>query len=271
MPALAKPVMGPITSKYGGRYINGVYSFHNGLDYGWLNANITESRKVYSAAPGTVVDAGYSADPGNYVLVDIGGGYKVRYIHLASDNVTVGQKVGYSTRIGTMGDTGNSTRPGQIHLHMDLYYGSNRVNPEPHVTLPFGYTGSSLAGGGTTTPIGNEDMAHFDLISTPDGTVWWCVDRVMRYAIPSGANLATYQAFHKALKGTDIAIVAKSAADANAYGAPMYANWLALIPSQGDSGSAPTAAENAAAVELALADNFARLPGEVNNDLKNRL
>lgn len=147
MPTLAKPVMGGISSAYGWRYVNGVRNFHNGLDFYWLNANITESRKVYSAAPGTVVDAGHSSEPGNYVLVDIGGGYRIRYIHLASDNVTVGQKVGYSTRIGTMGDTGTATRPGQIHLHMDLYFGTSRIDPEPYMTLPFGYTGNSLAGG----------------------------------------------------------------------------------------------------------------------------
>lgn len=69
MPALAKPVMGGISSRYGWRYINGVRNFHKGLDFYWLNANITESRNVYSAAPGTVVDAGYGADPSNYVLV----------------------------------------------------------------------------------------------------------------------------------------------------------------------------------------------------------
>lgn len=116
-------------------------------------------------------------------------------------------------------------------------------------------------------------MAHFDLIKTPDGTVWWCVDRVLRYAIPTPANLSTYQTFHRELKGRDIALVNKSMTEINAYGAPVYANWLALIPAQGGSGSgsAPTAAENAAAVDAALADNFARLPGEVNNDLKNRL
>ena len=273
MPTLAKPVMGGISSHYGWRYVNGVRNFHNGLDFYWLNANIAESRKVYSAAPGVVVDAGYGSEPGNYVLVDIGGGYKVRYIHLASDNVTVGQRVGYSTRIGTMGDTGTATRPGQIHLHMDLYSGSSRINPEPYMTLPFGYTGSSLAGGGTTPieDIQEEDMAHFDLIQTPDGTVWWCVDRVLRYAIPTPANLATYQAFHKSLQGTYIAITQKSATDINAYGAPVFADWLQRIPAPSGSGGAPTAAENAAAVEAALADNFARVPTDVNNDLKNRL
>ena len=76
----------------------------------------------------------------------------------------------------------------------------------------------------STTPIESEedDMPHFDLVKTPDGTVWWCVNRVTRYAIPNATALATYQAFHKELTGRDIPIVAK--ADASAYGAPVYAS-----------------------------------------------
>lgn len=65
-------------------------------------------------------------------------------------------------------------------------------------------------------------MPHFDLIKTPDGTVWWCVNRVTRYAIPNSDALSTYQVFHKELTGRDIPIVAK--ADASAYGAPVYAS-----------------------------------------------
>ena len=149
MPELAKPVMGPITSRYGWRTINGVRNFHNGLDYGWLYVNVDGSRKVYSAHPGVVSDVAYSAIAGNYILVDIGGGYKIRYIHLASSFVRAGQRVGYSTLLGIMGDTGSSTS--QIHLHMDLFSGESRINPEPYVKLPFGYDGPDLSGGGTVT------------------------------------------------------------------------------------------------------------------------
>lgn len=265
--------MGGITSKYGWRYINGVRNFHNGLDFGWLNADITGSRKVYSAAPGVVVDAGYGSEPGNYVLVDIGNNYKVRYIHLASDAVTVGQRVGYSTFIGTMGDTGTATSRGQIHLHLDLYSGSTRVDPEPHLTLPFGYTGNSLAGGGTTPivpelPKQDTDMPLFirpNIISWPNGytstydaQVW----EAMRKLQADPTNPAYDWVASTWVREAWIAaeFMQKKLVDAV----------VAAIPS-GTSGGAPTAAENAAAVEQALADNFARLPGEVNNDLKNRL
>lgn len=143
---LARPAAGPITSPFGPRRIG----FHNGIDFGWLLADPTGSKRVRSAHPGTVVDAGYSSAPGNYVLVDIGGGYKLRYIHLSRIDVTVGQKVAYSTPIGVMGDSGTSTSPGQVHLHFDLYSGTNRINPEPYLEFPYGYTGPTFAGGGAT-------------------------------------------------------------------------------------------------------------------------
>lgn len=140
----AKPVMGGVTSPFGARIVDGRYNFHNGVDFGWLYAHPIKSRRVYSAHPGTVVDAGYSSAPGNYVLVDVGGGFRLRYIHLASIGVRVGQKVGYSTFIGVMGATGTSTRSARTHLHLDLFKGAARVNPEPYLTLPFGYTGPTF-------------------------------------------------------------------------------------------------------------------------------
>lgn len=219
---LCKPVMGGITSGFGPRSIG----FHNGVDFGWLLRDVAGSRRVYSAHPGTVVDAGYSSAPGNYVLVDIGDGKRLRYIHLSRIDVRVGQKVGYSTPIGVMGDTGTSTAPGQVHLHLDLFDGPYRINPEPYLTLPFGHTGPVFAGGASPIPIESEedDMAHFDLIKTPDGTVWWCVNRATRYAIPNGDALTTYQAFAKELTGSELPIRDKTHAQILAYGAPVYAS-----------------------------------------------
>ncbi len=163
---LCKPVMGGITSGYGPRSIG----FHNGVDFGWLLRDVAGSRRVYSAHPGTVVDAGYSSAPGNYVLVDIGGGKKLRYMHLSRIDVTVGQKVGYSTPIGVMGDTGTSTAKGQIHLHLDLFDGQYRINPEPYLTLPFGYAGTTQASTGAT-PIDPRKAEPMYLIKTTDGTI----------------------------------------------------------------------------------------------------
>lgn len=69
----------------------------------------------------------------------------------------------------------------------------------------------------------DDDMTTFELIKTPDGTVWWCVNRVTRYAIPGSRQLATYQA-HLENLGLPTRIVDKSHDDIKAYGAPVYAS-----------------------------------------------
>lgn len=69
-----------------------------------------------------------------------------------------------------------------------------------------------------------DDMPHFDLIKTPDGTVWWCVNRSTRYAIPNGDALTTYQAFAREFTGSELPIRDKSHAQILAYGAPVYAS-----------------------------------------------
>ena len=69
-----------------------------------------------------------------------------------------------------------------------------------------------------------DDMPHFDLIKTPDGTVWWCVNRATRYAIPNADALATYQAFAREFTGSDLPIRDKTHSQILAYGAPVYAS-----------------------------------------------
>lgn len=76
-----------------------------------------------------------------------------------------------------------------------------------------GVTPAALA----PTPI-EEDIVTRELIKTPDGTVWYCVNRIHRYPIPSIRQLRTYQAHLRDL-GLSDAIVEKSHEDIKAYGA----------------------------------------------------
>lgn len=63
-----------------------------------------------------------------------------------------------------------------------------------------------------------EDIVIRELIKTPDGTVWYCVNRIHRYPIPSVRQLETYQAHLRDL-GLSDRIVSKSHEDIKAYGA----------------------------------------------------
>ena len=63
---------------------------------------------------------------GNNVVVDHGYGYKTLYAHMESVGVKLGQKVVRGQQIGTVGSSGTSTAP---HLHYEVHYKGNKVNP----------------------------------------------------------------------------------------------------------------------------------------------
>jgi len=95
--------------------------FHTGIDIG--------------DAWGTPVGAGdagiaytyYSSyGYGNHVIIVHGNGWVSVYGHLASFAVGNGQAVGRGQTIGYEGSTGNSTGP---HLHFEVRYNDNPVNP----------------------------------------------------------------------------------------------------------------------------------------------
>lgn len=176
-PELAKPVIGPVTTPggaYGPRMLDGVYNFHNGLDFSYLYADVAGSTVVRSAHPGTVTNVGYSAEAGRYITVRVDDRWLVRYIHLVKDSARVipGQRVGYGTHLATMGNSGTVYR----HLHFDLFdmwktTAEKRVDPAPHITLPYGYTGVVPATGGESVPLPPRKAPTMYFIRTQDGTI----------------------------------------------------------------------------------------------------
>ena len=114
-----------ISSSFGMRKdpIDGNIKRHTGIDIsGPLGS------PVYATGDGVVVkrDFEYSGY-GNYVIIDHGFGYKTRYAHLLS-NVPIrdGQKVSRGETIGYLGSTGRSSGP---HVHYEVIYRNNHVNP----------------------------------------------------------------------------------------------------------------------------------------------
>ena len=132
--ALRKPATGPITSPYGPRPI---YGFHNGIDFGFLEA--APDYRIFAAAAGTVVQVTVTTTMGRYTMIDHGNGYKTAYAHQSAQLVKVGQKVTAGEHIGTMGHTGSLAAG--THLHFELWHNGVRVDPAPYLAAP--------AGGGT--------------------------------------------------------------------------------------------------------------------------
>ena len=125
-----------VTSGVGARW----GTTHKGLDIG---ANM--GSEIVASEGGKVVIAcnecthnvpkdgscGCGGGYGNYVVIDHGNGFLTLYGHLTEATVAVGQKVDKGQKIGISGTTGWSTGP---HLHFELRYGGNYMNPLSFVT-----------------------------------------------------------------------------------------------------------------------------------------
>lgn len=121
------PANGRITSGIGNRW----GSFHAGVDI----ANRASGVPIVAAADGVVSRSYYSSSYGNVVFISHymdGQVWTTVYAHMSSRAVGTGAVVSKGTKLGIMGNTGQSF--GQ-HLHFELHKGewnarkSNAVNP----------------------------------------------------------------------------------------------------------------------------------------------
>ena len=95
---------------------------HLGTDYAWNSSHGGQNVPIYAIADGgTVIISKWSDTVGNYVVIEYHFGgmtYLVRYKHMLSRSVSVGDTVSMHQQIGVMGNTGSTSNG--THLHMDL-------------------------------------------------------------------------------------------------------------------------------------------------------
>ena len=128
---LAQPLVFPLaggraarTSGYGWRTdpMGGSGSdFHLGNDLA-----AAEGTAVLAAAGGVVRVAGTHSSYGNYLRILHADGDETLYAHLQYLFVRAGQRVEAGQRLGTVGQTGNTTGP---HLHFELLHRGIRYDP----------------------------------------------------------------------------------------------------------------------------------------------
>lgn len=94
---------------------------HDGMDFAGPIGT-----PIYATADGTIQSAGRDGAYGISVTVNHNFGYKTRYAHLNKSRVVMGQRVKRGEMIGELGNTGRSTGP---HLHYEVIYKGNTVNP----------------------------------------------------------------------------------------------------------------------------------------------
>ncbi len=115
------PTYGVLSSRYGARWGRN----HDGVDIsGEYNSDIK------AADGGVVTYADWMSGYGNYVVIDHENGYQTAYGHCASINVSVGDRVVKGEVIAKMGNTG---RTSGTHLHFEVKYNGEFVNPLEYV------------------------------------------------------------------------------------------------------------------------------------------
>lgn len=134
--------------------VTGKVTIHRGLDIA-----TPSSVPVYSMLKGYVLERGTDSSQGNYLVIcdddpaSATYGYATRYMHLASFDVLLNQRVVVGQQVGMEGTTGQSTG---IHLHVEMQ-DISRFNWQWH----WSYTKSDYL-----------DPTEFMGIDNIDGTQW---------------------------------------------------------------------------------------------------
>ncbi|MGA1837722.1 peptidoglycan DD-metalloendopeptidase family protein [Herbiconiux sp. 11R-BC] len=121
-----------VSDEFGQRFhpIALVWRLHAGIDL--VAGGGTCGKPVYSAAAGTVTQAGYNGGLGYSVTISHGGGLTTVYGHNSSLNVGRGQAVGGGEVIAFAGTTGTSTG---CHVHFETRVDGSPENPRNYVAF----------------------------------------------------------------------------------------------------------------------------------------
>ena len=111
-----------VSAPYGIR----TYRMHRGVDLGLCHG---EDRTIVAAFSGVVAkvrNQGRRKGYGKYVILDHGNGLTTLYAHLASWQVNVGDTLQAGDTIGVGGNTGRSFG---AHLHFEMRFNGNYIDP----------------------------------------------------------------------------------------------------------------------------------------------
>ena len=119
-----------LSSRFGYRSdpLTGSAKMHTGLDFAMKIGN-----PVYATGDGVVESVKFEFfGYGNSVTIDHGFGYKTIYAHLNSVKVIEGMKVKRGDWIADSGKSGRSSGP---HLHYEVVYKGQKVNPANYLDM----------------------------------------------------------------------------------------------------------------------------------------
>ena len=129
-PLMTAPATYRLSSPFGYRSdpLNGSTKMHTGMDFACKPGN-----SIYATGDGVIETVRFELfGYGNSVMIDHGFGYKTRYAHMKTIYVTEGMKI---KRGECIGETGSSGRVSGPHLHYEVFYRGNFVNPVNYMDL----------------------------------------------------------------------------------------------------------------------------------------
>ncbi len=113
-----------LSSPFGTRSdpFNGTSKRHTGMDF-----SCPIGTPIYASGDGVVVKVAHEFyGYGNSIMVDHGFGYRTRYAHMSKICVRNGQVLRRGDFLGYSGRSGRATGP---HLHYEVFYRNDYVNP----------------------------------------------------------------------------------------------------------------------------------------------
>lgn len=133
------PVSGQMTSPFGWRVdpMTGSQRFHGGIDLA-----ASSGVPVYAPQAGYVLFSGYYGGYGNVVVLNHGHSLYTLYGHNSQLLVNAGEAVYRGQAISRVGSTGRSTGP---HLHFEVHYNGQYINPITYLSYLQPLAGQTLA------------------------------------------------------------------------------------------------------------------------------
>lgn len=113
------PTVSRNVSTFYGIQANGNHSDH-------VNIAGKTGDKIYAVADGVVTETGFESISGNFIVVDLGDGVKVKYGHLKKIKVSEGEEIKQGQVIATLGKTGMATGP---NLSFAVSINGEEINP----------------------------------------------------------------------------------------------------------------------------------------------
>lgn len=133
------PAIPPMSTEAGSFHLSSPFGYrsdpllgyqkrHTGMDFACPPGN-----PIYATGDGVVVKVAHERKGyGNHVEIDHGFGYKTRYAHMSEIAVEQGQNVTRGDYLGLSGKSGRVTGP---HLHYEILYRKDYVNPALYMDL----------------------------------------------------------------------------------------------------------------------------------------